>query len=200
MVDDQVDRDQRIDLLRVAAELLHRVAHRGEVDDGGDAGEILHQHARRAILDLAVDPPLLQPVGHRLQVLAGDGLAVFEAEQVFEQHLHRKGQARNVAERGGRLLQRIISVALAPDGQRRAGVEAVLAGRDHLQSLKLGSRGLWQPLATGERSGKAAVRRMVGDARARPGFGLNGMQGATAGASPTPKCHGAVLSFLQINE
>ena len=32
MVDDKVDRDQRIDLLRIAAERLHRVAHRGQVD------------------------------------------------------------------------------------------------------------------------------------------------------------------------
>ena len=55
MVDDEVDRDQRIDLLRVAAERAHRVAHRGEVDDCGDAGEVLHQHPRRAVLDLAGD-------------------------------------------------------------------------------------------------------------------------------------------------
>ena len=65
MVDDEVDRDLRVDLLRVAAKRLHRVAHRGEVDHRGDAGEILHQHARRAILDLAVDRALLEPVGHR---------------------------------------------------------------------------------------------------------------------------------------
>ena len=55
VVDDQVDGHQRIDLLRVAAELLHRVAHRGKVDDRRDAGEILHQHPRRAVLDLAGD-------------------------------------------------------------------------------------------------------------------------------------------------
>ena len=48
VVDDEVHRDQRIDLLRVAAELPHRVAHRGEVDDRRNAGEVLHQHARRA--------------------------------------------------------------------------------------------------------------------------------------------------------
>ena len=73
MVDDQVNRDQRIDLLRVAAELTHRVAHRREVDHRGNAGEVLHQHARRPVLDLAVDPPFLQPVRHRLEVVAGDG-------------------------------------------------------------------------------------------------------------------------------
>ena len=102
MVDDEVDRDLRIDLLRVAAKALHRVAHRGEVDHRGDAGEILHQHARRAILDLAVDRALLEPVGHRLEIVAGDGHAVLEAQQVFEQHLHRIGQPADVAERRGR--------------------------------------------------------------------------------------------------
>ena len=54
MVDDEIDRRQRIDLLRVAAELRHRVAHRGEIDHGGHAGEVLHQHARRPERDLAV--------------------------------------------------------------------------------------------------------------------------------------------------
>ena len=33
VVDDEVDRLQRIDALRIAAELDDRVAHRGEVDD-----------------------------------------------------------------------------------------------------------------------------------------------------------------------
>ena len=43
VVDDQIDGDERVDLRRVAAELVDRVPHRGEVDDGGDAGEVLHQ-------------------------------------------------------------------------------------------------------------------------------------------------------------
>jgi hypothetical protein len=36
----------------VAAERLHGVAHGGEVDDRGHAGEVLHQHAGRAEGDL----------------------------------------------------------------------------------------------------------------------------------------------------
>ena len=38
MVDDQIDRHQRIDLFRITAEMLHGVAHGGEVD---------HRRARR---------------------------------------------------------------------------------------------------------------------------------------------------------
>ena len=59
MVDDEVDRHQRIDLVRIAAERHHRVAHRGEIDDRGHAGEILHQHARRAEGDLVLFLPRL---------------------------------------------------------------------------------------------------------------------------------------------
>ena len=45
VVDHELGRRERVDLRRVAAHLGHRVAHRGEVDDRGHAGEVLHQHA-----------------------------------------------------------------------------------------------------------------------------------------------------------
>ena len=48
VVDHELGRHERVDLRGVAAEVLHRVAHGGEVDDRRDAGEVLHQHARRA--------------------------------------------------------------------------------------------------------------------------------------------------------
>ena len=41
--------------------LLHRVAHRRKIDHGGNAGEILHQHARRAERDLAFGGLGLEP-------------------------------------------------------------------------------------------------------------------------------------------
>ncbi len=45
VVDDQLGGLERVDLLRVAAEGLHGVAHGSEIDDGGDAGEVLHEDA-----------------------------------------------------------------------------------------------------------------------------------------------------------
>ena len=41
MIDYEFDGLQRIDQRGVAAEVLHGVAHGGEIDDAGDAGEIL---------------------------------------------------------------------------------------------------------------------------------------------------------------
>ncbi len=46
VVDDQVRRVARVDLLRVAAERRQRLAHRRQVDHRGDAGEVLQQHTR----------------------------------------------------------------------------------------------------------------------------------------------------------
>ena len=48
VVDDQLGRGERVDLGRVAAEVGDGLAHRGEVDDAGHAGEVLHDHAGRA--------------------------------------------------------------------------------------------------------------------------------------------------------
>ena len=45
-------------------EVAHGVAHRGEVDDGRNAGEILHQYARRAEGDLVLGlAAIVEPVG-----------------------------------------------------------------------------------------------------------------------------------------
>jgi hypothetical protein len=41
VIDDQVRGLQRVDARRIAAERAHRVAHRGEIDDRGHAGEVL---------------------------------------------------------------------------------------------------------------------------------------------------------------
>ena len=66
----------------------HRVAHRRQIDHGGNAGEILHQHARRTEGDLDLGLALgCQPAGEGLDILLGDRAAVFMAQQIFEQNL-----------------------------------------------------------------------------------------------------------------
>ncbi len=80
MVDHEIGRLERIDAARVAAHLGELIAHRSEVDHGGDAGEILKQDARRSEGDLRAGFGAGIPVGDRLDVAARDGLAVFVAE------------------------------------------------------------------------------------------------------------------------
>ncbi len=125
VVDDQVDGHQRIDLLRIGAELFHRVAHRGEIDDGGDAGEVLHQDAGRLVGDLLGRLGLRVPARDRLDVLLRDRLAVLEAKGVLEQDLQRVGKAGDVE----LLLKHVeaIDLVFVPrDVERVLGSKAVL--------------------------------------------------------------------------
>jgi hypothetical protein len=96
VVDHQVDRHQRVDLFRITAEQLHAVAHGGQIDHGGNAGEILHQHARRAEADLGLLRALVLQPGHEgFNVLLGDRAIVLMAQQVLQQHFHGKRQLRD---------------------------------------------------------------------------------------------------------
>ncbi|MNJ68897.1 hypothetical protein D3C77_651900 [compost metagenome] len=98
MVDDQVHRRQWIDPLWIAAGLGHGGAHGRQVNHCRYPGEVLHQHPRRAVLDFTVGAARLEPVGQGAEVIAGDGLVVFPAQQVFQQHLQRHWQTLQVAE------------------------------------------------------------------------------------------------------
>ena len=95
VVNHQINRRQRVDLLRVTVGAGHRITHGGQIDHCRHPGKVLHQYTGRAILNLAIRAPLLQPVRHRLDVVQGYGFAVFVAQQVFQQHLERLGQALN---------------------------------------------------------------------------------------------------------
>ena len=125
MVDHELGRHERVDLRRVASHLAHRVAHRREVDDGGDAGEVLHDHPRRGERDLLARLVLGVPGRERLDVLGADRLAVLVAQQVLEQDLQRERQPGNVESR----LERVESedlVGAVTDAELRPGVEAVI--------------------------------------------------------------------------
>ncbi len=76
VVDYQLSGLQGVDLLGVAAECLHGVAHGGEVHDGGHAGEVLHEHAGGHVGDLARRLGLGVPLCEEFNVLGGDALAV----------------------------------------------------------------------------------------------------------------------------
>ena len=126
VVDDEIDRDLRIDDTGIAAEIGRGVAHGGKVDDRRHAGEILHQDAGGAVGDLAVGSALLHPFGDRLDVVGGDAAPVFEAQQIFQQHLEGKRQAAYAVKAVLFCLrQRKIGVGLAADIHRLAGIEGI---------------------------------------------------------------------------
>jgi hypothetical protein len=118
MVDHEFDRLQRVHTAGVAAEPDDAVAHRREVHDGGNAGEVLQEHARGREGNLLLDVALQIPPGQRFDVPGLHEPAVFVAQQVFEQDFHRIRQTRDSAEPGVlQFWQAVNLVRLAPDGQ-----------------------------------------------------------------------------------
>ena len=113
VVDHELRREQRVDQRRIAAEVLHRVAHRGEVDDRRDAGEVLVEDARGREGDLAARLGVRDPAGDGLDLLVSG-----VAEHVLEQDPQRVGEARDVV----RGLERVDAedlVGLVSDGELR---------------------------------------------------------------------------------
>ncbi len=102
------------------------IAHGGEIDDGRDAGEILHQDAGRPEGNLAGALARRQPCRHRADVVGGDRAVILEPQQVLQQHLQREGKLRDAGE--AVLLgldQAVIVVGLATNLEVRRRFEAV---------------------------------------------------------------------------
>ena len=103
MVDHQFGGEQGIDFFRIAAQLAHGLAHGREVHHGGDAGEILQQHARGHERDFFFGGARCArgiPARQRVDVFVENEPAVFVAQQIFEEDFQGKGQARDVADSG----------------------------------------------------------------------------------------------------
>ncbi|MCY1501117.1 hypothetical protein D9M68_351800 [compost metagenome] len=125
VVDHQVDRRQWVDPLRVTPGGGHGGAHGGQVDHRRYAGEVLHQHPRRAVLDLPLRAARAEPVGQGLEIGCTDGFVVLPAQQVFQQHFHRHGQPVDGAQALGGLGQAEVVVCLASDVEAAAAVQAI---------------------------------------------------------------------------
>ncbi len=128
VIDHQVHRHQRVHALRIALQAGDAVAHGGEVDYCGHAGEILHQDAGRLERYFLGAAAGLQPACHLVGVGDRVGLAVLEAQHVFQQNFEADREAADVADGAGGFGDREIRVGFAVHGQGGAGVEAILAG------------------------------------------------------------------------
>ncbi len=82
MVDDQLGGKERIDARGIAAHALDRLAHGGEIDDGGDAGEILQQDARGHEGDFFLRG-VGSPAGEGANVLGANEAAIFATQEIF---------------------------------------------------------------------------------------------------------------------
>ena len=125
VVDHEFDGLKRIDQRGISAELLHGVAHGGEIDDAGNAGEVLEQDAARSEGDFFFRLGVLVPGGERGDFFFGDVASVFGAQQVLEQDAQRKGQ---VLGRDALLIERVEAVDfvfLGADFEGGAGIETV---------------------------------------------------------------------------
>ena len=143
MVDDEIDFGERIDFFGIAAERLHRIAHRGEIDDRGHAGEVLHQHARRTKSNFTGGSSLGRPFRQRADVVGAHRLSVLVPQQIFEQDLQRIGQLGNAFQAVlFRRRQAEIDIGLAARRQRAAGFESVEA-RAHETALAWSWNRLW---------------------------------------------------------
>jgi hypothetical protein len=104
VIDDQVDRLERIDTFRGATEPDDRVAHGGEIDDGGNTGEVLEEHPagakRNLLLGLAADVPSRK----RFDVGPLDECVILVAQEILEEDAQgdRKALDRRVRQLGER--------------------------------------------------------------------------------------------------
>ena len=132
MVNHQIDRVQRVDLLGVAAQAQNAIAHRRQVNHGRNPGEILHQHAGRAIGDFArIAPAVRTPFGKGADVVDRNRLAILEPQHVFQHHLKSGGQAGKGPKPGGLCGgDRVVGNGLAACGQGLAGLRAVMSDGD----------------------------------------------------------------------
>jgi hypothetical protein len=129
VIDHQLDRLQRVDLVRIAAEPRDAVAHGREVHNRRNAREVLQQHACRRERNLALHRALDVPPGQRFDVGGLHEAAVLVAEEVLEQDFQGKRQPGDLGE--PRALERWEAEHLVGTAAHReggAGAEAVHGG------------------------------------------------------------------------
>ncbi|MNC04325.1 hypothetical protein D3C75_517620 [compost metagenome] len=97
MVNNKINRNERIDLLRISAGLLDGIAHSRQIDYHRDTGEILQHDSRRDKRNFLVAVNAAGPSGQLLHMLFCDCPSVILADSSLQQHFDGKGQGGYVA-------------------------------------------------------------------------------------------------------
>ena len=162
VVDHELGGHERLDREGIAAERRHRVAHRREVDHGGDPREVLHQHPCRGEGDLLARLRMGIPTRERLDVRARHRSVALGAQQVLEQDLQREGESCHIEA----LLERVEPehLVLAPPHLERALCAKTVLRHRPLQAVSGvcgGASSLAERAASGRRlnGGRDAVVR-----------------------------------------
>ena len=125
VVDDKLCRLQGIDQLGVAAQPLHGIAHRGQIDHSGNAREVLEEYAAGRKSDFLVRLRLAVPPRERAYFRFGHVAAVFGTQQVLEQNAQRVGQMLRRDALAVERVQPVDRVFFAKNAERRATVKTV---------------------------------------------------------------------------
>ena len=139
VVDDQINRVQRVDFIRVATKRHNAVAHRCKVNNGRNACEILHQNTGRAVGDLAwVFAAFGTPFCECFDIVNANRFAIFKAQHVFQNDLQGRGQFREITQASSSCCgNRVIVDALCTNCKRFAGFCAVMSDcNGHLASFQ----------------------------------------------------------------
>ena len=125
VINDKFDRLQRIDQTGVPTQLLHGIAHGGEVDHAGHAGEILQKDTAGSKGDFLVRLGVLVPGSEGAHFFPGDVATVFGAQQIFEQDAQGKRQVAGGDALPVEGIEAVDFVFLVADFEGGAGVETI---------------------------------------------------------------------------
>ncbi len=92
VIDDQVDRNARIDVARLSTQIAHRRTHGREIGSERDARGITGKDAHGMKWDLRAAFSFFTPARERIKMLARDDASVRMSQQVLEKYLQRIGQ------------------------------------------------------------------------------------------------------------
>ena len=96
VIDDEVDRHERVDLAGVLAGAFHRRTHRREIHHRRHSGEVLHQDASGKEGQLRVLWRRRRPGGQCTHTFVVGNSRLAQAQQAFEEDLDRHRQGRRI--------------------------------------------------------------------------------------------------------